>query len=708
MKRRTFIQHAAAASLAALAGPARYGSALDPVPEPMLRGLIVSDAHFGWENEQQPDPEAQRAAMKHLLGLANVDVIMDTGDAYHGNLRGANGDVARGQWLDIIANGAGARPFLYVPGNHEIVGTGEGDHEERCCRLGSLSCRPYYSFDIQGIHFVSIPQMVRAIYVTRETLEWLSLDLNAHRDKTTIILSHNNIKGTTGPIEPGYRGLVNGNALTALFEAHPQVAAWMHGHNHNYEVVRRGRMLYVSNGRIGGFDPSLCQPSGSHGIGGIYFSISSNQLAVRAYSAERGCFLDTLGIENVSGVLEMQTSLAPDAPAACSYGYGGALDGQRMPVYHHFVGSALSRTLILGGVNSPVFNDDPSLALYDARNEGKSAKDAQKMLMGSDVRGRNGAWRWADPGVIVTPQKDSGRRLFFSVPRAGQGKVNYFRCAPGKKYCFRTLFTAEGAGGEMRLAGYVYDSAGNTLYEAPVATHPVAGGQQELLYYVEAPAEIGPGTIYKDQNSDIQMQIAVEIELAGLKTELLVQRVELYPDPAGGTTLEPAIVLNGTRYTASEACSGDAHSPIALPPEFEAREVIECRASGNQRLSWLIREEGIAWQVRNAAACMRDGWLEIGPVRADWGAFPVIVVAPVARCTHPFVHRLNKVTQASIRMAPADTTIELRNLVYAPGATLEIHGPVPPHHVAGGRITERLENLHIVEISAPEMILSFS
>ena len=89
-------------------------------------------------------------------------------------------------------------PLFYTTGNHQITVWGKDyDTEFHMNRMGSCPCRPYYSYDIKGVHFVSLPELMTAAYVTDEELAWLELDLNVHRDTTTIILSHNAIKGTT-------------------------------------------------------------------------------------------------------------------------------------------------------------------------------------------------------------------------------------------------------------------------------------------------------------------------------------------------------------------------------------------------------------------------------------------------------------------------------------------------------------------------------
>ena len=158
-----------------------------------LKGFIVSDAHVGWENEQQPSVEKQKEMIDQIRRkFPDLDVFIDTGDAHH---NGKDRDKERGEWTDMILGQDWPIPFFYVPGNHEIAHANDRDSEFTCAVLGSHEARPYYSFDIQGIHFVSVPELIRAVYVPKELLEWLRLDLELNKDKTTILLSHNSLIG---------------------------------------------------------------------------------------------------------------------------------------------------------------------------------------------------------------------------------------------------------------------------------------------------------------------------------------------------------------------------------------------------------------------------------------------------------------------------------------------------------------------------------
>ncbi len=645
MRRRDFlIGTISAVSAAGAAGLVRPLSSRAVVGEgaPALRAFIVSDAHLGWYDPQQPTPEVQTNMMARIMErFPDLDVFFDTGDAHH---NGRNRDRERGQWTDIIAGGCGTAPFYYIPGNHEICGVHDADPELRCNMLGSLSCRPYYSVDIKGVHFVSLPELNRAVYVTEETLQWLALDLAVHHDKTTILLSHNNITGTTGPFEEGYRGLVNSEEVLGFMTRHPNVVAWMHGHNHNYEMVVRDGKAFVSNGRIGGFDPSRKSAEGSHGLGGIYFEVRPDALEIRAYSAERGRFLDDLGLDKVSARLDIATSLDPAAPPACSFGSGGALDGQRLPVYHHHAGRGDAELFLLGAPG-PVFNDDPGMMLFMSR---KNKEGAHRQFMGPSVLGPNDHYEWRDPGVRLYAREDAGARAVIASPRPGYSEYVYYRCAPERTYRARITLDAHEGGQRLRLRLKVFDTEGRERADVPGPEWTLGGGTQTHEFEAALRAPGGVESIYTRPESDVLLQVGVQAEFSGLAAPVDVTGLALSIVGEGESTGNAGVAVDGELV--SQAGPLDAARParLAMPAAREARSVYEVRAGGNRRTSWLVRRSGVDWQVRNAPVADRGEYLEVGPMRNRWQETPEIVLAPMTRTADPFVHRLRHVEQARI------------------------------------------------------------
>lgn len=711
ISRRDFIRCAGAAGMAvaSASGVQRTAGGNTPLNEDMLRGFIVSDAHFGWQNEAQPKSDTIREMMGRILRrFPDLDVFIDTGDAHHSGAP----DEARGEWTDIILSGCGALPFYYVAGNHEIMGWGGGeDVEMRCNRLGSISCRPYYSFDLKGIHFISLPELMAVCYVSSEALEWMALDLAVNRDKTTIVLSHNSIADTTEPHDDlGYRRLANSAQVFDFLNRYPNIIAWMHGHNHTWEVVQRRGKFYVSNGRIGGFDPPYAGYFGRGHLGGIYFEITRGGMTVRGFSASQDCFFDEMdNYAHLTQSIATSTTLDVTTPACLSYGFGGMRDGQRLPVYNHHAGQDMTQDLFLAGADGPVFNENPDFRIYSQRT---LRQEHTRLLPGcaidpADRRGKNGqtVWTWAGPGVRLYPHR---RKNFTRVclPRPAEGRHGYYRCAPGKKYRLRVEMESDEAGPRMRAECLVYDAAGKLLLTLEDNEHTLSAGPQSLEAIFAIPDLEENQSIYTNPSLDDNIQANFHIVFRELGGGVLLRRAEISLAEASAKTIEPSLSIDGQRYTSGEKAEFAEPVRHTLTGRAHARSVVEAGAEGNRRLTWLIRQRNIDWQVRNAPVTDLGDSLEIGPLRNTFSQRQEIIIAPMKRTSEPFVHRLRRVNRARIGLyQPATPALRIDVIELLGEGEIEVLTAEAPKAVQGSEDYHHNDGRLIIHIGKPGTIV---
>lgn len=672
LTRRTLIEAAVAGALA----PARF------------QGFIVSDAHFGWRDKQQPAPDAIRESMERILKrFASLDVMIDSGDAHHNYA----GDSARGDWTDIIAGGCGTLPFFYCMGNHEHGG--EEDAEARSCRLGSLACRPYQSWTLRGIHFIMAPEMMHACYVSEEALEWLELDLAANRGLTTIIISHNSLKGTTkSGFDIGYRQVVNSPRVLDVLKRHPDIAAWMHGHNHTWELVEAYGKFFVSNGRIGGFDPGGPGRSGKGHTGGIFFEIGPEYLDIRGYSVTRDAFFDELDAASghMHRRLALRTTLDAAAPASVCYGIGRARPRQRTPVWRHFAGPAIRADVFLEKARTPVINENPRFELYTQRVAQGGRKPAAKILPGFGIAPHmaerddpDPTWEWLNPGVRLKALPSLTTSRTISVPGARDGRYQYYRCSPGTRLAVELAARSEKPGPRVQIRYRVYDSAGQE--RAALAADEFALGQTAapFRHTFEIPAAFEDRSIYVDPASDVELQVCFEVAITGLACDVILERLQvaLESEPP-----EMALMLDRRHAGAGSVAGLNG-----------ARHVIESLGHA----SWLIRETGLEWQVRNAACAMRDGWMEIDGLRNRFSAKREVVIVPLAGRPACYVHRMRQVRAARILPRPV-VTIDLLDLYGA--AEVELVSTARPAQVSGAENWTYRDGRVIVGRSSPGRI----
>lgn len=596
----------------AISGPATDGV----FRESALKGFIVSDAHIGWENRQQPTVEKQREMIEAIRArFPELDVFIDTGDPHH---NGNDRDKERGLWTDNILSQKMPVPFYYVPGNHDVVHANTADSEFICGTLGSHECRPYYSFDIKGIHFISIPELIRAVYVPREVLEWLKLDLELNRDKTVILLSHNNLIGYSKTFEEGYRGVVNTQEIIDLLDKYPNCVAWMYGHNHNYEVVEKDGRLYVSNGRIGGFDPS----KGRHGLGGIYFEITEDKVEIRSYSAEYGKFIsgnaDETGGDETEGVLEVRTSFDEDAPCRYSYGVGMSRDGEKIPIYHHHINAGKTE-LFVAGVEGRYFNEDPGFEYYMCR------KNKDRQLMGSNIAGDGDTpYEWTDPGIRLFP---SEKKQTVTLPRKSHGNYTYYRVNADKDYTV-TIDIEGRKGDKAEFIAELYDRNGQFVAATGPKSISMTGERQIVKIPVSFPKAVVDSTIYGDESSDNVLNLSATLSFTGLKSEVLLREVGFSFRKAAETTKAPKVEVQGRE---------------------DNRSVVSVKAGGNGLVTWLVRLDDVRMQVLGAPCAETDSSYVIGPLRNRFSQKKEISINPMPGFDEQtYVYKLRNIDVAEI------------------------------------------------------------
>jgi len=630
-----------AAFAAAAGGTTSVSSGAAPAPAPALRAFIVSATHFGWDDPKHPAPEKQKQAIAAIRRrFPDLDVMFDTGDPHH-NGPNHERDGARGDWSDIIMYQDDPIPFHYIPGNHDIAHASDCDVEFRCAALGSHEARPYYSLDIKGIHFISVPELNHTVYVTRELLEWLRLDLELNKNKTTLLLGHNSLIGYSKTYEEGYRGLINTKEILDLMNAYPNCVAWMYGHNHNYEVVKKNNKLYISNGRIGGFDPS----KGKHGLGGMHIEITPGKIDIRAYSAEFGKFVEELDTsEPFRGTLQLRTSLDPAAPPAYSAGAGMTCDGAKSPVHHHFTPAPETPAeLYLAGVAGATLNEDPGFSLYMVR---KSSNDRQ--LMACSIRGDKNSYDWKNPGVLMRPLD---KRRVMTLPRANSNQYTYYRVAAGRDYEITLdLQGMDGGGQPILVRAKLYDRDGAQVMAAPLGQYTLAGERQQIVMPVKFPASKITKSIYTDENSDNVFNFSVEIEFAGLKKPVMLHRVAIGFAGATAQTRRPSLTLAGEKHTADATLAPGEYRGFAMAkPRAGRRSVAAMEAAGNGMATWLYRIPNLQWQVLGAPVEDRPASLLVGPMRNLFSRRKQVAITPCSDYrAKTFVSRLRNIDSAEI------------------------------------------------------------
>ena len=643
--------------------------------ENVLEAFIVSDAHFGFQNVQQPSPWQVSYMIDRIRAIfPNLHLFCDTGDGHHNTAS----DEDRANWTRFLADRVGPIPMLYCGGNHDAINfSGSESPELRTAKWASVPGPLYYAFDLRGVHFLVLPQLLSYGYLTREALDWADLDLMAHREQTTIILSHNAIPGTTLPHDDlGYRRVTNGEAIRELIRQHPQVVAWMHGHNHTVEVVPRDGVLYVSNGRIGGFSPPYPGEYGYGHLGGIYVRVQTDGVLVRAFSASARRFFDYFSnMAHMSGFLQTPTSVDAHAPAALSTGFGGAADGETKRLHRHYVGSA-SRAAVWARPAAPTINENATLDHFTQRT---NISWRRKDLIGFHVTPAeedeifvDRSWEWLNPGLRILPNSKV-KHVF--APSLSQGKA-YYPVPPGIDLQARCQLIADQAGPQVRLRLRLLEPNGNTY--ATLAS-PLTVLDAQATELIEDFAVAG----YTHPSGET-LRAVIELELQNLSAGVNIYRLELRFADADKPMQTAKMTYGGSTFDLPI----DSAAALTVPLNGAADQAVSTTCDGSRRLSWLLQESDLQWQVRNAVAQQAGDELLLGPMRSPYAA-DRMVIAPLANTGGlAWVSLLEGVNRAVIRLAnDIDREVRITVTEAAGDAFAEFRGPVPTEIIGGQSVS---------------------
>lgn len=319
-----------------------------------FRALIVADAHFGWRGADQPPVDAQRAVLDHLAQrFADIDLLIDAGDAHHSRLSAAARSTAQRNWWLTVASAPFAAPLIYCPGNHELIDYSAGDPEARTCDFGGLPLRPMQALLTGGALVVTVPCLRRATLLTDEVLAFVDDCLKRHPRTPSLLIGHQAVIGTTDdPSAPDYRQLANSDEFEALLDRHPQVLAYVHGHNHDCRVARRRHRLYLSAGRLGGFVPAEGRAEFGADLLVLLLELSAERLIAQHYNATRRCWV------GASHLLE--NDLAPDCTTTAAYSGARLQRDQRLVYWPTAIGAQARVGTHWRSIDGPL-NADPGL-----------------------------------------------------------------------------------------------------------------------------------------------------------------------------------------------------------------------------------------------------------------------------------------------------------------------------------------------------------
>jgi len=211
-------------------------SALASPAPPTRKVWIMSDLHSGYVEGGKDGAEWFEAACKDMSEAGFlIDYAMTLGDITHGG--------SEAQLQRYIENRAksGIATWYEIAGNHEY-------HERKAEAYTRLirSTKPYSVIDGNiAWFFLSDEEPGVPGNLSEESCQWLETQLAAHADKTTIVCSHQLVKGTVFKSDDSQRQIHPVDRIADII-AKSKIDLWLCGHEH-HTPYSKGHIARVKN-----------------------------------------------------------------------------------------------------------------------------------------------------------------------------------------------------------------------------------------------------------------------------------------------------------------------------------------------------------------------------------------------------------------------------------------------------------------------------
>lgn len=691
MKRREFIKNSIiiTSTIGALSSCSNEPDLPPNQLKDYISGFIFSDAHIGWKGADQPTLEHQSKAIQNIQRFfPDLDLVFDTGDLHHGYLDEDERNNARNFWLTKMVNPFSRSFFHYVPGNHEL-GKGPFDEEITANSLGSNAMRPYYSFDYKGIHFVSLPQLSDTILINKESLSWLEHDLLVNKNKTTLIFSHNSISNTTYDNgEDGYRTIVNSEQLLDVIDSHGNVIAWFHGHNHQFELVYKHKRLYVSNGRIGGFDPPKNWGNFGQGhIGGIYFSINHEKLIVKCFSADKEDYFENFGFTNLSFDLQRKTTFNQEGEFNYYTGHGMMTNNVPSEIFNHY----LSHNKIK--ISQKILGDK---ALNDNAN---FELDTELFFIGKRIKRLIGYQLIADKslerktvdnGLLVKSKRADS--LVINVPSIKKTKLgymqrpSYIRCESGDKYSLQIEYLSNSKIQKVLCIFRVYDANQRILHESD--SLPMSN-TNNIFKYTDF-------EIPQFDNEIINKYLRISFKFIGIPEEFILNKLSILKTIESN---ENAMKIGDDKYKFNTKNQLNINeSPIQQGGKTFLKYL------GKDMISCHIQIKNVDWQVRNAFCGYDKNEINLINYRQTFQRNKEVVLTPTNKRLF-YVNKVIDIMPLTISYSKNMIVIKMINIL--PEAGVVVFSKIKIKKLIGGKLIRLAQDEYIIKPKSKVIEITF-
>ncbi|MBZ0099798.1 MAG: hypothetical protein K8F30_11970, partial [Taibaiella sp.] len=313
----------------------------------------------------------------------------------------------------------------------------------------------------------------------------------------------------------------------------------------------------------------------------------------------------------------------------------------------------------------------------------------------------NAGYEYLNPGICLKANPDQQSTV--TMPSDDYGKFTYYRCPPGRQYKVRVIMdVGRKKGQKVSLRLHVYDIQGRRLCICESEQIDLKKGRQNLERLMEVPEIDNSETIYNNPESDNLVNISMEVCFTGMRRDINILSITMEQQNSSQNTIDAGVFIGGQVYKMNGALQKGKIAQITIDGLPSSKSVNEIVASGNRRLTYLVRHSSLEWQVRNATAKYQDHCVEIEKMRNTVSDKMEIIITPLGEYSNPYLHRIRKAEQ--IKFYPfneIDRTLTVKIGKVYPGAEMEFVSVQSPRSISGIDNWEYANKLITLELDSP-------
>ncbi len=595
-----------------------------------IRIALFTDPHFTEGRLKQTTPRMPQLAQDANHRIPDIDFAMGLGDEVHDHAAWI------GVWKRELQSHLNL-PYLFSLGDHDVVDYYWKDQPKSDFPYKVLTgfmreselTTPSYAMLRSNILFLVIGDKGPILKIHESQKRWIEHMVQQHRDKTTVLVSHAAIRGTTTASGRHWGFRHSEMWWWELFHKNPQIMAYLHGDGHAlsyYAGSINNQQGYAGTNGDWGHDIAFIEPGGHSLLRDkhnrnqfIVLDIDQQGLRTRAWRNEATG--DWVDVYNHEFIVQNGTSYDPEARDWYSFPlfFQG---GETQILSNDLVPFGPISLQLCGVAPYSLFNNPEIHAGHPKNKQVSGFEDTHVKAFLPDEH----AFVAHGPAQLGFPDKHTGNE------KGGKsGQIKHFllhgstpQVVPGAAYRIKIVAKSRSGHGQLAVRMSTSDWSTHSQYST------LAGSERAVVKgSVGSEYTTLTGTYTAPVHADAWfLQGSIDLQS---DTEYTIDAFRIYRVTTDSLTRNFSLSLNGIQYSAKNALKpGESENFPVLPRNLtnaEGKLHFRANIEGNQ--------QGIARLIFKAPLLFgRNGRFRVD--RAQGSRARITLLEPASQFSHQF------------------------------------------------------------------------